>query len=126
MFYLGTAENCRTSDIGSYPFTNAVARMAKTYDAVTRLAHYLAIPSVISRFLPALCCYLLSADRLRRRGGNDTPPSPPTNVGGGYTLKVSGGTLNGGAGTNGLIVLVTLRDSGGDGPGAAGWTVTVT
>ncbi len=60
-------------------------------------------------------------------GGNDNSPSPPTNVGGGYTLMVSGGTLNHGASSDGLVILAALRDSAGNGPGAAsGWKVTIT
>ena len=48
----------------------------------------------------------------------DAPPA--------YTLKVSGGTSNGGTGTAGLAVVATLRDSEGTGPGlAGGWTVTI-
>ncbi len=51
----------------------------------------------------------------------------PSNIGGGYILLVSGGTLNDGSGVNGLAVLVTLRDSGGNGPGgAAGWQIKIT
>lgn len=58
-------------------------------------------------------------------GGGGTPPPP--NVGGGYTLLAAGGTLNDGTPTKGLVVLATLRDSEGNGPGAAaGWTVTIT
>lgn len=57
-------------------------------------------------------------------GGGDTPASP-SNVGGGYTLQVSGGTLNGGSGANGLSVLVTLRDGSGNGP-TTPWTLTIT
>ncbi len=54
-------------------------------------------------------------------GGSSTP----SNVGGGYTLQVSGGTLNDGSGANGLVVLATLRDSEGYGP-TYPWTVTIT
>lgn len=56
-------------------------------------------------------------------GGNkaDIPP----NVGGGYTLKVSGGTLNDGSGANGLVILATLRDNQGWGP-VSPWTITIT
>src|SRR3990172_9363689 len=51
--------------------------------------------------------------------------STPSNVGGGYTLQVSGGTLNDGSGYNGLVVLATLRDSEGLGP-AFSWTISIT
>ncbi len=51
--------------------------------------------------------------------------STPSNVGGGYTLQVSGGTLNDGSGYNGLVVLATLRDSDGYGPYQT-WTITIT
>jgi hypothetical protein len=58
-------------------------------------------------------------------GGGGTPPPP--NVGGGYTLQAAGGTLNDGTATKGLVVLATLRDGDGNGPGAAaGWTITIT
>ena len=60
-------------------------------------------------------------------GGGSSGPSGPANVGGGYTLQVSGGTLNDGSTPNGLVVLATLRDSEGFGPGvAAGWMITIT
>lgn len=50
-----------------------------------------------------------------------------SNVAGGYTLLASGGTLNDGSGTNGLAVLVTLRDGSGNGPGLnGGWQVSIT
>ncbi len=54
-------------------------------------------------------------------GGNSTPP----NVGGGYTLEVSGGTFNDGSGANGLAVLATLRDAAGNGPKMP-WTLSIT
>ncbi len=57
-------------------------------------------------------------------GGNDNS-ALPSNIGGGYTLVVSGGTLNDGSGANGLSVLATLRDSSGNGP-AMPWTLTIT
>ncbi len=51
---------------------------------------------------------------------------PPANIGGGFTLIASGGTLNDGS-VAGLTVLATLRDAGGNGPGgAAGWHITIT
>lgn len=62
-------------------------------------------------------------------GGSGSSPggSGKANVGGGYTLEVSGGTYNGGTGTNGLAILATLRDSNGFGPGlTGGWQVTIT
>jgi hypothetical protein len=59
-------------------------------------------------------------------GGKDNSnPGPPTNVGGGYTLKASGGTLNDGTGVNGLAILATLRDNQGWGP-TIPWTITIT
>ena len=58
-------------------------------------------------------------------GGNSAFSLAPTNVGGGYTLKVSGGTFNDGSLTNGLVILATLRDSNGNGP-AVPWTLSVT
>ena len=58
-------------------------------------------------------------------GGGGGGGSTPTNVGGGYTLQVSGGTLNDGTGVNGLVILATLRDSEGMGPGMP-WTITIT
>ncbi len=48
----------------------------------------------------------------------------PANVGGGYTLEVSGGTLNDGSGMNGLVILATLRDSQGYGP-TLPWTISI-
>lgn len=58
---------------------------------------------------------------------NASNPSSPVNAGGGYTLKASGGTMNDGSGVNGLALLVTLRDSNGNGPGLnGGWQVTLT
>ncbi len=58
-------------------------------------------------------------------GGGSSGPSGPANVGGGYTLQVSGGTLNDGSGANGLVILATLRDSAGMGPGMP-WTISIT
>ena len=53
---------------------------------------------------------------------NDSPASSS-----GYTFKVSGGTLNDSTDPKGLVVLATLRDSAGNGPGgAAGWQITIT
>lgn len=58
-------------------------------------------------------------------GGGDNPA--PTNVGGGFTLLASGGTINDGSGSNGLALLATLRDSSGTGPGlSGGWQITIT
>jgi hypothetical protein len=56
-------------------------------------------------------------------GGTDTP----SNVGGGFSLLASGGTINDGFGDNGLALLATLRDSNGVGPGlSGGWQITIT
>jgi hypothetical protein len=73
----------------------------------------------------------LSACHSKNKGSDpqsDPPPdSSPLNVGGGYTLVVSGGTLNDGSGVTGLTVLATLRDDTGYGPGgAAGWQIEIT
>jgi len=57
-------------------------------------------------------------------GGEDGAAAPETNVGGGYTLKASGGTLNDGSGAKGLVVLATLRKDGGWGP-VYQWNVTI-
>lgn len=105
--------------------------MAKNPNAGMRLVRYFMFPSVANYFflfILALTVLSLLGTMAGCGGGgdNDTPPSDPKNVGGGYTLKASGGTLNDGVGTNGLVVLTTLRDSGGNGPGAAGWMVTIT
>lgn len=57
-------------------------------------------------------------------GGDNTTPA---NVGGGFTLLASGGTINDGVGDNGLALLATLRDSSGVGPGlSGGWQITIT
>jgi hypothetical protein len=57
-------------------------------------------------------------------GGNVSSTSSSVKT---YTLKVSGGTLNDGSKTTGLVVLATLRDSLGTGPGLiGGWTITIT
>lgn len=53
------------------------------------------------------------------------PGGPRANTGDGYTLEASGGTLNDGSGTKGLVVLVTLRDSQGWGPSLP-WTIKIT
>jgi len=59
-------------------------------------------------------------------GGSGGGAAGPTNIGGGYTLLVSGGTLNDGSVTNGLAVLASLRDVHGVGPGLIGnWTITI-
>jgi len=58
-------------------------------------------------------------------GGNKGSAGPGANVGGDYTLEASGGTLNDGSGTNGLVILVTLRDSQGWGPSLP-WTIELT
>lgn len=57
-----------------------------------------------------------------RKKGDD-----PSNTGGGYTLQVAGGTLNDGSGAKGLVVLATLRDAQGFGPGQTGnWQLAIT
>jgi hypothetical protein len=44
-----------------------------------------------------------------------------------YSFQATGGTLNDGSGESGLVVLATLRDSKGVGPGlTGGWKITVT
>lgn len=61
-------------------------------------------------------------------GGNSTSgASAPKNTGGGYTIVASGGTFNTGAASKGLALLVTLRDSSGNGPGLnGGWQISLT
>ena len=81
----------------------------------------------LSSILPHLSSIVLLVFLLTScGGGGSSGPSGPANVGGGYTLQVSGGTLNDGTGTNGIVVLATLRNSGGNGPGAAGWQISIT
>lgn len=58
-------------------------------------------------------------------GSSKSKEQPPSNIGGGFTLLASGGTLNDGSGVNGLAVLVTLRDSRGWGPTQT-WTISIT
>jgi hypothetical protein len=58
-------------------------------------------------------------------GGKGGSAPPPSNVGGGFTLVASGGTLNDGSGVKGLSVLTTLRDNQGWGPTQV-WTITIT
>jgi hypothetical protein len=44
-----------------------------------------------------------------------------------YRFEAVGGTLNDGTAANGLVVLATLRDSNGTGPGLnGGWNITIT
>ncbi len=81
------------------------------------------MPKVLVRVLIALTAVMTIAGC--GGGGKKDGNSTPTNVGGGFTLKVSGGTLNDGSGANGLSVLATLRDSQGWGP-VMPWTVTIT
>lgn len=58
-------------------------------------------------------------------GGGGGAAKPGT--AGVFTLKVSGGTLNDGSASNGLVVLATLRDGNGAGPGLnSGWRITIT
>jgi len=72
----------------------------------------------------AICLGLMAACGGGSGGGN---LSSTSNVATTYTLKVSGGTLNDGSLTNGLVVLATLRDSHGTGPGlTGGWHITIT
>lgn len=90
-----------------------------------------AIKSITMVFLAVVLLFALPACHSKSKGSDtsDTPPdtSSPLNVGGGYTLVVSGGTLNDGSGVNGLTVLATLRDDSGYGPGgAAGWEIEIT
>lgn len=60
-------------------------------------------------------------------GGGSGNKSAPSNVGGGFTLLASGGTINDGSGNNGLALLATLRDGNGVGPGlSGGWQVAIT
>ena len=60
-------------------------------------------------------------------GGGGGNKSAPSNVGGGFTLLASGGTINDGSGNNGLALLATLRDGNGVGPGlSGGWQISVT
>lgn len=60
-------------------------------------------------------------------GGEGTtllPLDNEKNVGGGYTLIVTGGNLNDGSGTAGFVVLATLRDSAGNGPSTP-WSIAI-
>ncbi len=77
-------------------------------------------PSSLLSLLPSVILLLFLASCGGGKGN-----STPANVGGGYTLQVSGGTLNDGSGSNGLVVLATLRDSEGLGP-AFPWTISIT
>ncbi|HEY6872128.1 MAG TPA: hypothetical protein VI298_05290 [Geobacteraceae bacterium] len=73
----------------------------------------------------AICLGIMAACGGGGSGGGSV--STTSNVAPVYTLKVSGGTLNDGSGTNGLAVLATLRDSQGTGPGlTGGWRITIT
>src|SRR5574337_353665 len=61
-------------------------------------------------------------------GGNSGVVFPlvgPSNVGGGFTLNVTGGTFNDGSAKSGLVILATLRDNNGNGP-ATPWTLSIT
>lgn len=91
---------------------------SRTYESAFR------IPKFGHTLLSLLSSVILLLFLTSCGGGGSSTPS---NVGGGYTLVASGGTLNDESTPNGLIVLATLRDSQGRGPGAAaGWTVTIT
>ncbi len=60
-------------------------------------------------------------------GGGGAVNAGPANVGGGYTLEVSGGTYNDGSGPSGLAVLATLRNKDTLGPGLIdAWQITIT
>lgn len=79
------------------------------------------VRSAVARVTAAFLLTLLVLTACKGRSN-----TAPANVGGGYTLEVSGGTLNDGSGTKGLVVLATLRDGSGNGPGASeNWTLTV-
>ncbi len=83
----------------------------------------LRMTSRLSSVLSLLSSVILLLGLASCGGGKSS--STPSNVGGGYTLQVSGGTLNDGSGYNGLVVLATLRDSDGYGP-TYPWTITIT
>ncbi len=75
--------------------------------------------------LMTLITVLLVAALSGCSGGKGGSMPSPSNVGGGFTLVASGGTLDDGSGVNGLAVLVTLRDESGNGP-AIPWTLSIT
>lgn len=92
-------------------------------------SHNLSLPADRLSFISHLTFVILIITTLAFSGcgKHKKSSSPPTNIGGGYTLVVSGGTLNDGSGVNGLVVLATLRNSSGAGPGgAAGWKIKIT
>lgn len=83
--------------------------------------------SAFALILITLVALLMTA-ALTGCGGGDNGSGllgPGANTGGGYTLVASGGTLNDGYGSKGLVILVTLRDSDGWGPSLP-WTVEIT
>ncbi|MEK6697640.1 MAG: hypothetical protein AABZ10_01220 [Nitrospirota bacterium] len=90
---------------------------SRTYESAFR------IPKFGHTLLSLLSSVILLLSLAACGGGKSN--STPSNVGGGYTLQVSGGTLNDGSGVNGLSVLATLRDSEGFGPYQT-WTITIT
>lgn len=79
--------------------------------------------SIPSAFILSAFVLLLSFVSASCSGKKDSPDLH--NVGGGYTLLVSGGTLNDGSGAKGLVILATLRDSDGRGPNIP-WTIKIT
>ncbi len=99
---------------------------SRTYDSAFRIPHSAFRIQKFGRSLLSLLSSVILLLFLTSCGGGKGS-STPSNVGGGYTLQVSGGTLNDGTTSKGLVVLATLRNSGGMGPGAAaGWTITIT
>jgi hypothetical protein len=83
-------------------------------------------PSRISfpfRFLVFVLVLLIFPSCSDKKNKDNSVPSPTS----GFTLTVSGGTLNNGTTEKGLVVLATLRNSAGSGPGgAADWQITIT
>lgn len=75
----------------------------------------------------SISCFFLLASCGGGSGSGGAVNTGPANVGGGYTLEVSGGTYNDGSGTNGLAVLTTLRNKDTLGPGLIdAWQITIT
>ena len=70
-----------------------------------------------------LCLIVLAACG----GGSGGSGTTSVNAVNEYSFQATGGTLNDGSGASGLVVLATLRDSKGVGPGlTGGWKITVT